>query len=99
MQRPSLVWMQRVSRATVVALLFACATPVRSQTSTLLESVKNNPKTGQQLCQQLRQYNRQGVSFTSAQVTSAVARAQSLTPAEAEVLLTYVVGLYCPDVT
>jgi hypothetical protein len=30
-------------------------------------------------------------------VTSLVAREQSLTPADAEVLLTYVVGFYCPD--
>ena len=98
MQRPPLL-LPSFSYATVVALLLGAAIPVWSQTSTLLESVKNNPKAGQQLCQQMRQYNRQGVSYTSAQVTSAVARAQSLTPADAEVLLTYVAGLYCSDVT
>jgi hypothetical protein len=72
--------------------------PVFAQQSALLDAVKQNPQRGKALCQQLRQYNAQDLSFTSAQVTQAIARQQSLSPADAEVLVTYVVGLYCPDV-
>ena len=80
----------------ILALLLA-ALPAWGQQSALLESVRQNPQRGKALCQQLRQLNGQGISFTSSQVTSMVAREQSLTPADAEVLLTYVVGFYCPD--
>lgn len=72
--------------------------PLLAQQSALLEAVKQNPQRGKALCLQLRQYNAQDLSFTSAQVTREVARQQSLSPADAEVLVTYVVGLYCPDV-
>ncbi len=72
--------------------------PVFAQQSALLDAVKQNPQRGKTLCQQLRQYNAQDLSFTSAQVTREIARQQSLSPADAEVLVTYVVGLYCPDV-
>ena len=80
----------------ILALVLA-ALPAWSQQSALLESVKQNPQRGKALCQQLRQLNGQGISFTSSQVTSMVAREQNLSPADAEVLLTYVVGFYCPD--
>jgi hypothetical protein len=81
----------------ILALLLA-ALPAWGQQSALLESVRQNPQRGKALCQQLRQLNAQGVSFTSAQVTTIVAREQNLSPTDAEVLLTYVVGFYCPDV-
>jgi len=80
----------------LLALVLA-ALPAWSQQSALLESVKQNPQRGKALCQELRQLNGQGISFTSSQVTSMVAREQNLSSADAEVLLTYVVGFYCPD--
>ena len=80
----------------LVALL--AALPAVAQQSALLESVKQNPQRGKDLCLQLRQLNAQGQSFTASQVTLAVARQQNLSPADAEVLVTYVVGFYCPDV-
>ena len=80
----------------LLALVLA-ALPAWSQQSALLESVKQNPQRGKALCQELRQLNGQGISFTSSQVTSMVARQQNLSSADAEVLLTYVVGFYCPD--
>jgi len=80
----------------LLALVLA-ALPAWSQQSALLESVKQNPQRGKALCQQLRQLNGQGISFTSSQVTATVAREQNLSSADAEVLLTYVVGFYCPD--
>ena len=81
----------------ILALLLA-ALPAWGQQSGLLESVRQNPQRGKALCQQLRQLNAQGVSFTATQVTTTVAREQNLSPTDAEVLLTYVVGFHCPDV-
>lgn len=83
------------SLLTAVLLL---AAPALAQQSSLLDSVKQNPKRGQSLCQQLRQLNAQGISFTSSQVTAMVAAQQGLSSADSEVLVTYAVGLYCPDV-
>ena len=69
-----------------------------AQQSSLLDAVKQNPQRGRALCQQLRQLNTEGVSFTSTQVTAMVAAQQGLSSADSEVLVTYAVGLYCPDV-
>lgn len=69
-----------------------------AQQSSLLESVKQNPAQGKALCGSMRQLNAEGVSFTSARATRQVAQQQGLSPADSEILLTYVVGLYCPDV-
>ena len=81
------------------ALLLGCqALPAFSQQSPLLDAVKQNPGRGQTLCKQLRQLNAEGVSFTAARVTAMVSAQQGLSQADSEVLLTYVVGLYCPDV-
>jgi hypothetical protein len=87
-------------RGAIVALMAALvlAPAALAQQSTLLESVRQNPQRGKALCQQLRGYNAQGVSFTASQVTAAVASQQGLSQADAEVLITYVVGFYCPEV-
>ena len=100
--------MQRFAPATLrctpavlmLALLagLCAALPAGAQQSALLESVKQNPQRGKDLCMQLRQLNAQGQSFTASQVTLAVARQENLSPSDAEVLVTYVVGFYCPDV-
>jgi hypothetical protein len=66
--------------------------------SAILEAVKQNQARAQALCQQLRQLNTQGITSTSPQAVGLVAQQQNLSPMEAEVLTTYVVGLYCPDV-
>ena len=66
--------------------------------SALLESVKANPARAKALCAQLRQLNAQGLASNSPQAVSMVAREQNLSPMDAEVLTTYVVGLHCPDV-
>lgn len=72
--------------------------PAALAQSAILDSVKQNPGRAQALCQQLRQLNTQGIASTSPQAVGLVARQQNLSPMEAEVLTTYVVGLYCPDV-
>jgi hypothetical protein len=82
----------------LVGAAWSLGMPALAQQSSLLESVKQNPQRAKALCDQLRQFNAQGVSFTSSQVTGAVASQQNLSPSDAEVMITYVAGFYCPDV-
>lgn len=77
--------------------LAALPSPVQAQ-SALLESVKQNPARAKALCGQLRSFNAQGLSATSPTVVTQIARQENLSPMDAEVLTTYVIGLYCPDV-
>ena len=83
--------------AVLLALAALLPVPALSQ-SALLDSVKQNPGRAKALCAQLRQLNSQGISSTSRQAIALVAAQQNLSPMDAEVLTTYVVGLYCPDV-
>jgi hypothetical protein len=80
-----------------VAALALAAGPAWAQ-SALLDSVKNNPAKAKALCGQLRELNSRGIASTSPQAVTLVAQQQNLSPMDAEVLNTYVVGLYCPDV-
>ncbi|MFY8149648.1 MAG: hypothetical protein ACOVNL_10600 [Prochlorococcaceae cyanobacterium] len=79
-------------------LLPGLAATAASAASPLLESVKQNPALAKSLCAEFRQYNTQGLSATSAQAVAATARQRGLSPMDAEVLTTYVIGLHCPDV-
>lgn len=71
--------------------------PARAQ-SNLLESVRQDPARAKRLCQELRQLNQQGISYTSKQALRRIASQENLSLMDAEVLTTYVVGLHCPDV-
>lgn len=77
---------------------FSLATLPSAANSALLESVKQNPQLARTLCGELKGFNSQGLSYTSTQVVNAVAARQNLSSTDAEILATYVVGLYCPDV-
>jgi len=79
------------------ALLLLAGRPAAAQ-SALLDSVKNNPAKAKALCAQLRELNGQGIASTAPQAVALVAKQQNLSAMDAEVLNTYVVGLYCPDV-
>jgi len=83
----------------VVAVLVSVALqpPLRAA-SALLESVKQNPGLAQKLCGQFKDLNAKGMSATSKQSIAMVASSQNLSPVDAEVLATYVIGLHCPDV-
>ncbi len=83
--------------ALAAAALLLAGAPAMAQ-SALLDSVKNNPAKAKALCAKLKALNAQGLSSTSPQAVAAVAKEQNLSPMDAEVLNTYVVGLYCPDV-
>ena len=66
--------------------------------SALLETVKENPALARRLCERFKQLNAQGQSATSKESIAWVAANQGLSPMDAEVLSTYVIGLHCPDV-
>jgi len=75
-----------------------CFAPAARAQSNLLQTVKRDPARARKLCQQLRELNRQGLSYTSKRAVQQIATQENLTPMDAEVLTTYVVGLHCPDV-
>lgn len=82
-----------------LALLLAFAPlAVARAASELLESVKQNPALAQQMCARFKQLNAQGQSATAPESIAAVARSQGLSGTDAEILITYVIGLNCPDV-
>lgn len=85
------------SGALVLGLGLAPLAPAGAA-SALLESVKQNPQLARQLCAQFKQLNAEGRSATSPQSLAQVASSQGLSTMDAEVLTTYVIGLYCPDV-
>ena len=66
--------------------------------SALLESVKQNPQTAKALCAELQALNARGLSYNSPEATVQIAKQQGLNSTDAEILSTYVVGLYCPTV-
>jgi hypothetical protein len=100
---PGFATMASASRSPLRRLAWAAAAlllaggPAMAQ-SALLDSVKNNPAKAKAICSQLKALNAQGLSSTSPQAVAVVAKEQNLSPMDAEVLNTYVVGMYCPDV-
>jgi hypothetical protein len=100
---PGLV--RQLSLAALLALQLAAASlpalsvvPAARAQSNLLEAVKRDPARARRLCQQLRELNRQGISYTSKRAVQQIASQDNLSLMDAEVLTTYVVGLHCPDV-
>ena len=73
--------------------------PTEANPSALLDTVKSNPAKAETLCQQLKTINAGGLSVYSSTGLGQVAASQGITTADAEIFVTYVVGLYCPDVT
>jgi hypothetical protein len=98
-QAAAVAALTRLASAAGLALLivFAPATGLQAA-SALLESVKQNPALAKQMCARFKQLNAAGQSATSSESIAAVASAQGLSPMDAEVLITYVIGLNCPDV-
>ena len=66
--------------------------------SSLLESVKRNPSEAQALCQSFKAMNGKGQSALSTEAINQLATQRNLSPNNAEILATYVIGLHCSDV-
>jgi hypothetical protein len=86
-----------VAVAAILGLVVPMPPSVRAA-SALLESVKQNPALARSMCARFKEFNAQGQSATSKESISWVASSQGLSPIDAEVLTTYVIGLHCPDV-
>jgi len=89
---------QPIALAAGLALLAALAPAAALANSPLLDSVKRNPQRARAICAELKDLNAKGVSYTSPQAVAQVGAQQGLNTTDAEILSTYVVGLYCPDV-
>ncbi|MCT4364559.1 hypothetical protein [Synechococcus sp. CS-603] len=88
----------RLGLAVVLGLATAFSGSSAIAASALLESVKQNPQVAKSLCAEFRKLNSQGVRSSSPQAIAMVARRQGISPSDAEIVITYVVGLHCPDV-
>ena len=83
---------------TLVSVGLLAAVPVSGAESKLLETVKRNPAEAKALCKKFKKMNSNGKSAYSKKSTKRVASSRALTMVDAEVFVTYVVGMYCPDV-
>lgn len=99
--QPTPPWLRSL-RIQLVAPALLCASLVAvapaQAASPLLDSVKQNPAMAKQMCGSFKQLNAEGKSATSKASLAAVAAAQGLSTTDAEILVTYVIGLHCPDV-
>lgn len=81
---------------TMAALLATAASATAD--SELLNGVKRNPEEARTMCERFRELNQQGRSAYDRSTTTEVARSRQLSRSDAEVLITYVVGMHCADV-
>ena len=66
--------------------------------STLLESVKKNPKNAIEICNKFKELNKRGISASSDEAVNYVLKKNKLSPVNAEILSIYVIGIHCPNV-
>ena len=74
-----------------------CPIALRAQSS-LLETVKQNPKESIALCNRFKVLNSEGISASSKIAIQEIAAKRNLRYVDAEILSMYVIGLNCPDV-
>ena len=87
--------MSGLMRWLVLATLVVAPAAAESE---LLNSVKRNPSEASALCSSFRRLNDEGQSAYSGETTRMIASQRKLSTTDAEVLITYVVGMTCPDV-
>ena len=80
-----------------LAVVLAPST-VAAADSDLLNGVKSNPQEAKAMCKSFRDQNDRGASAYDRATTREVAKSRQLSKPDAEVLITYVVGIHCPDV-
>ena len=60
--------------------------------------MKDNPQEAKSLCNKFRKMNTKGKSAYNKKTTKTLANSKQLSISDAEVLVTYVVGMHYPDV-
>ncbi len=76
-------------------LIFASAGLAQSS---LLESVKRNEADAKALCQSFKAMNSNGQSALSSEAINQLASQRNLSPNNAEIVATYVIGMHCSEV-
>ena len=66
--------------------------------SDLLKDVKRNPQQAKSMCRDFKTLNENGQSAYSKKSIRSIAKSRNLSDDDAEVLVTYVVGMHCPNV-
>ena len=66
--------------------------------SDLLKDVKRNPQQAKSMCTDFKKLNQNGQSAYSKKLIRSIAKSRNLSDDDAEVLVTYVVGMHCPNV-
>ncbi|AII49841.1 hypothetical protein KR52_11935 [Synechococcus sp. KORDI-52] len=84
--------------ALVALALIGSPLLVGAAESDLLNRVKRNPDQAKAMCRSFRAMNGNGQSAYSKQAIRGVAKNQNLSFQDAEILVTYVVGMHCADV-
>ena len=73
-------------------------TTMVSAGSDLLNEVKRNPQQAKGMCRDFKELNANGKSAHSKKSIRTIAKRRKLSNEDAEVLVTYVVGMHCPNV-
>ncbi len=84
--------------ALVVLALLGSPLLAGAAESDLLNSVKRNPAKAKAMCLSFREMNEDGKSTYSKKAIRKVAQSENLNFQDAEILVTYVVGMHCSDV-
>ena len=78
--------------------LFGLQTTAVSASSQLLKDVKRNPQQAKGMCRDFKSFNENGQSAYSKQSIDSIAKSRNWNHDDAEILVTYVVGMHCPNV-
>ena len=78
--------------------LVGLQTTTVSAGSNLLNEVKRNPQQAKIMCRDFKELNANGKSAHSKKSIRTIAKSRKLSNEDAEVLVTYVVGMHCPNV-
>jgi hypothetical protein len=78
--------------------LVGLQTTTVSAGSDLLNEVKRNPQQAKSMCRGFKELNENRKSAHSKKSIRTIAKSRKLSNEDAEVLVTYVVGMHCPNV-
>ena len=78
--------------------LVGLQTTIVSAGSDLLNEVKRNPQQAKSMCRDFKELNANGKSAHPKKTIRTIAKSRKLSNEDAEVLVTYVVGMHCPNV-
>ena len=78
--------------------LLGVQTSAVSASSELLKDVKRNPQQAKGMCRDFKTLNKNGKSAYSKKSIRSISKSRNLSEDDAEILVTYVVGMHCPNV-